>query len=441
MNGPMTKRRGSYVWRSVRSKILLMTAFVVFSSVILTAVMVSVAVQNAVREEAARSLTNDAAIYQELLDYGTTHTTWDDADSKVRDLAERYDRRVALKSEQGRLLVDSDLLLDQDSGSLRAKPEVVIDPFDPRIDVFQTPFTTGGILVAPQATEEDRSDNADRVASASACLDQLGVQYDILDTETGLEDVSVRGQLTDPQWELASQCLEELRLPRPSELERIRTENEAMLACLRDRGVDPQIQAGDYGDEIILDPADTEAQSVYDTCLDQTARARVAPPVELYLGSANSTGLNFGGAATASTVLIVLGIVVIAGTAAVVLSGRIVRPLQSLASAVYRLGDGDLLARVPVKDRSEIGALASTFNAMAESLARSENSRRQMVADIAHELRNPLVTLRAVSKRFRTVSMSRRPSCSSLWGKKRRIFNESSQTYRNLQTRTPALCV
>ncbi|MEA3254097.1 MAG: ATP-binding protein, partial [Chloroflexota bacterium] len=47
-----------------------------------------------------------------------------------------------------------------------------------------------------------------------------------------------------------------------------------------------------------------------------------------------------------------------------------------------------------VKDRSEVGELAQTFNSMAGELEKAEQLRRNMVADIAHELRTPLSNIR-----------------------------------------------
>ena len=44
--------------------------------------------------------------------------------------------------------------------------------------------------------------------------------------------------------------------------------------------------------------------------------------------------------------------------------------------------------------RDEIGELTSTFNAMAEGLENAERQRRNMVADVAHELRTPLSNIR-----------------------------------------------
>lgn len=46
--------------------------------------------------------------------------------------------------------------------------------------------------------------------------------------------------------------------------------------------------------------------------------------------------------------------------------------------------------QVPVRSRDEIGELAQSFNKMSADLARSFNLRKQMTADIAHELRTPL---------------------------------------------------
>jgi signal transduction histidine kinase len=88
----------------------------------------------------------------------------------------------------------------------------------------------------------------------------------------------------------------------------------------------------------------------------------------------------------------------IAGAAAVlitlVLSGRIVRPVEDLTKAAQRMEKGDLSARVAVKSDDEIGQLAHAFNAMAGGLEQQEKLRRNMVGDVAHELRTPLTNLR-----------------------------------------------
>ena len=76
------------------------------------------------------------------------------------------------------------------------------------------------------------------------------------------------------------------------------------------------------------------------------------------------------------------------------LSRRISAPIRSLTVTARKLGQGDFSQRVQVKDKSEVGELAQTFNSMAGDLERAEQLRRNLVADVAHELRTPLSNVR-----------------------------------------------
>jgi len=83
------------------------------------------------------------------------------------------------------------------------------------------------------------------------------------------------------------------------------------------------------------------------------------------------------------------------------LSRRILAPVKALTSAAKRLGRGDFSQRVQVKDRSELGELGRAFNAMTSDLERTEKLRRNMVADVAHELRTPLSNVRGYLEAIR----------------------------------------
>ena len=72
------------------------------------------------------------------------------------------------------------------------------------------------------------------------------------------------------------------------------------------------------------------------------------------------------------------------------LSRRMLSSVRALNSAARRLGQGDLSQRVPAQGRDEIGLLGRTFNTMAEGLENAQRQRRNMTADVAHELRTPL---------------------------------------------------
>ena len=72
---------------------------------------------------------------------------------------------------------------------------------------------------------------------------------------------------------------------------------------------------------------------------------------------------------------------------------HITKPLNHLMEAVRKVGKGDLSSRVEVKGNGDIAILARDFNRMTEQLTRNEEVRRNMVGDIAHELRTPLAVI------------------------------------------------
>jgi signal transduction histidine kinase len=74
----------------------------------------------------------------------------------------------------------------------------------------------------------------------------------------------------------------------------------------------------------------------------------------------------------------------------VFLARTITHPVRELTEATRALAEGDLHQEVPVRTRDELGELARSFNQMSADLARSTDLRRQMTADIAHELRTPI---------------------------------------------------
>lgn len=71
-------------------------------------------------------------------------------------------------------------------------------------------------------------------------------------------------------------------------------------------------------------------------------------------------------------------------------SGRISTPLRQLNHAAEAMAAGDLQVRVRPAAVREVSDLAQSFNRMADSLALADQQRRQLTADVAHELRTPL---------------------------------------------------
>lgn len=106
------------------------------------------------------------------------------------------------------------------------------------------------------------------------------------------------------------------------------------------------------------------------------------PSEELFLNR-TTRGLVWG-AIGAGIIALLLGIA---------LASTLTRPLRRLTAAIHAMAQGDLEQRVDVQSRDEIGELADAFNGMSAQLVQSNQARRQMTADIAHELRNPLMVM------------------------------------------------
>jgi two-component system sensor histidine kinase BaeS len=88
------------------------------------------------------------------------------------------------------------------------------------------------------------------------------------------------------------------------------------------------------------------------------------------------------------------GVSVIAGAAALAYR-RISRPVGDLLDAAEQVATGDYRVDVDVQGPRELRLLTASFNEMAARLAANEEQRRRFLANITHELRNPLAVLQS----------------------------------------------
>ena len=105
-----------------------------------------------------------------------------------------------------------------------------------------------------------------------------------------------------------------------------------------------------------------------------------------------------------STLLLIVAAIVVA----MVIFYPARRRLAGLEYAAQRLGGGDLTARAPHKGGDEIARVAAAFNRMASelqtrdaALRTSDGLRRQMMADVSHELKTPLTAMRGYIETLR----------------------------------------
>jgi two-component system OmpR family sensor kinase len=101
-----------------------------------------------------------------------------------------------------------------------------------------------------------------------------------------------------------------------------------------------------------------------------------------YLAQVNAALIQAG--VLAGLLGILLGLLIARGLAA---------PLGRLTAAAHQMAQGQLDARVPIAGAAEVADVARAFNEMASGLQEAEQLRRNMVADIAHELRTPIAVI------------------------------------------------
>lgn len=110
--------------------------------------------------------------------------------------------------------------------------------------------------------------------------------------------------------------------------------------------------------------------------------------------------------------LIIAGLIValLAAGLGVLLTRSISRPLAEMEQAATRFAQGDYTVRVSPHGRDEVATLGRTFNQMAESVGSVEQLRRELVANVSHDLRTPLTVIRGYLEGLRSGQIADRRS-------------------------------
>ncbi len=83
---------------------------------------------------------------------------------------------------------------------------------------------------------------------------------------------------------------------------------------------------------------------------------------------------------------------------AVLIAGSVSRPLRRLAGAANAIAEGDYDQTVPVQGPIEVKELAANFNSMAEQVKASQQSQRDFLANVSHELKTPLTSIQGFAQ-------------------------------------------
>ncbi len=89
-----------------------------------------------------------------------------------------------------------------------------------------------------------------------------------------------------------------------------------------------------------------------------------------------------------------LAVLLLAGLAAILIARRLARPLTSFHDAAVRLGEGDFSVRVPPSGIIELDQSAHALNAAAVRIGDLVGRERAFSADVSHQLRTPITSLR-----------------------------------------------
>ncbi|WHY87493.1 ATP-binding protein [Neobacillus novalis] len=75
----------------------------------------------------------------------------------------------------------------------------------------------------------------------------------------------------------------------------------------------------------------------------------------------------------------------------------LVKPIVRVTHATKELAKGNFQIRLPIKSKDEIGELSKSFNFMVEELDKTEQMRKDFVANVSHELQSPLTAIRGMA--------------------------------------------
>jgi two-component system sensor histidine kinase BaeS len=134
--------------------------------------------------------------------------------------------------------------------------------------------------------------------------------------------------------------------------------------------------------------SETVGHVLFTSPTDESTSATVRPPPDIAFLDRVKWAAEIS-AAIGALIALMLGIL---------LARTLTRPVRELTAATEAMARGQLDQRVVVRSRDEIGQLATSFNQMTADLARASQARKQLTADLAHDLRTPLSILRGYTE-------------------------------------------
>ncbi|MFE3460041.1 sensor histidine kinase [Nocardiopsis aegyptia] len=285
-------RRRTALRHSLRARLLASSVLVAVCSITATAWLAVQGTSESLSVEQGETLAADTRIHDELVGYAATHAGWNGVDGTVRELSEQTGRRIALATENRRLIADSATSDADSEPALPPRASSVVDAL--AVDVTLVPEGVDRIdprAVGPFAlTGEERAELLARAEEGASCLTELyGMAAEV---EVG---PSGRPYVTAPDADrfIRADCQVDL-LDEPVGSERAALEALAGLAepCLDPAGVGVEfrmdsatsvpvaVPAGAAPDGAVPEDAGAASDPAPDTTSDPAPDPTAAPPAD-----------------------------------------------------------------------------------------------------------------------------------------------------------------
>ncbi|GGO57046.1 sensor histidine kinase [Streptomyces lasiicapitis] len=259
------------VRKSLLTRLLAVSVLVSVMSIAATAWLAAQTTSGAIRQEQGQVLADDARIYDKLLGLAATRPNWRDADRTVRRLAADTGRRIALTTENRKVIADSAGPGSQRGARLPARASAVVDPLavDSTLAAGRKDEASGtGTGATPEpdpapAPSEQPKQDARAPGSDGGLVggDPGGTGFgggggsggSGLGTGEGLGTGTGAVDRIDPR------AVGPFRLPA-GERRTLRAVAEKNLACLRAEGVDAKLVIGPSGRPQVQVPEDADSR-------------------------------------------------------------------------------------------------------------------------------------------------------------------------------------
>jgi two-component system, OmpR family, sensor histidine kinase BaeS len=322
---------------TLRVRLLLVGVGVALFAVVVSAFAVQRLTENEIRGSLDNQVRSVREIQDELVFAASFEAGWGQIDDDVERLSEKYDERIALVGADGKVLADSEVERFGREAPL-PRQAFVLDP--------------GSAFLAPTPSSEVIERFEETSTRLSDCLADFGITFD-----TPAGDFGIDG------FELESIDIEQL---------------DSIDVCFNDIG------------------ADVGGFEIPGSFGEPGAATRLEiPAVQLFVGYGDTSSNSLFPSLWSWRFWLAIGLPLLAAAVAMVLTARrMLGPIDSLTTAAEKMHGGDLTTRVDVRGRDEIARLGGAFNEMAGALQASDQARRTLTSDVAHELRSPLANLR-----------------------------------------------